>query len=341
VNLNAPEGNGADADGDDIAMTGIEQFQLVADPILASSGGDDQILANGGVEFTGPLPTRGQMVGGIGNDILAASTGGTAIEGDEGDDTMTGGPGDDGFHLILGDDVAAGAGGTDTCSYLNSGTDLHVDLRTTAQQNVGAGELDTLSGCEDLGGGDEDDTLIGTNGPNVIDGGENSGEPGADTIFALGGKDTVFGREGADTLRIRDGGPDTVSCGDPTPGPPPDKVTADQRGVDAIDADCELIDFLPAPPAAAPPDETAPDTVIDKGPKRKTSKRKAKVEFHSTQAGSSFECKLDRKDFAPCESPFRKKVERRRHSFHVRSIDDAGNVDPTPALHKWKVKKKR
>jgi hypothetical protein len=93
-------------------------------------------------------------------------------------------------------------------------------------------------------------------------------------------------------------------------------------------------EFVPVP---EPPDG-APDTEITKGPKKKTTKRKAKFKFESSEAGSTFECKLDKKPFKPCESPFKKKVKAgKKHKFKVRAIDADGNADPTPAKAKWKV----
>jgi hypothetical protein len=101
----------------------------------------------------------------------------------------------------------------------------------------------------------------------------------------------------------------------------------------------------PPPPSGGPPssgDEDPPETEITKGPKRKSKKRKAKFEFSADEPGSTFECALDKKPFEPCTSPKRyKKLKRRRHSFQVRSIDQAGNADETPDLHKFRVKKKR
>jgi hypothetical protein len=91
-------------------------------------------------------------------------------------------------------------------------------------------------------------------------------------------------------------------------------------------------EFLP------PLDDTAPDTEITKQPKRKTTKRKAKLKFSSSEAASTFECKLDKKPFKPCESPFKKKVKAgKKHKFKVRATDATGNTDPTPAKAKWKV----
>jgi hypothetical protein len=56
---------------------------------------------------------------------------------------------------------------------------------------------------------------------------------------------------------------------------------------------------------------------------------------------AGFECKLDGGSFQPCTSPKSVKVKKGTHTFQVRAIDDAGNVDPTPATGSWKVKKKK
>jgi hypothetical protein len=93
---------------------------------------------------------------------------------------------------------------------------------------------------------------------------------------------------------------------------------------------------------ATPADTTPPETTIVKAPKKKSAKRRAKLTFTSSEAGSSFECKLDRKGFKPCSSPLRlKRLKRAKHVFLVRAIDPAGNPDPSPAQAKFKVKKKR
>ena len=93
--------------------------------------------------------------------------------------------------------------------------------------------------------------------------------------------------------------------------------------------------------ASAPEtDLDPPETTIAKAPKRKTAKRKAKIEFSSSEPGSTFECKLDKRDFGPCTSPAKvKKLRRGKHRFLVRAIDAAGNVDPTPAKAGWRVRR--
>jgi hypothetical protein len=96
-------------------------------------------------------------------------------------------------------------------------------------------------------------------------------------------------------------------------------------------------------PSPLPPDDTdPPETTITKGPKKKTKKKQVTFEFAADEAGSSFECSLDGKGFAPCQSPATRKArKRRKHSFEVRATDEAGNTDPTPDRHTWKRKKKR
>lgn len=89
-------------------------------------------------------------------------------------------------------------------------------------------------------------------------------------------------------------------------------------------------------------DTTAPETTITQGPKRKTKKKRVTFEFSADEAGSSFECSLDGKGFAACQSPTTLRAKKRgKHSFEVRATDAAGNVDLTPDRHTWKRKKKR
>ena len=87
-----------------------------------------------------------------------------------------------------------------------------------------------------------------------------------------------------------------------------------------------------------PPVPVAPDTTITKGPKKKTTTRRPKFKFTSSQAGSSFQCKLDRGTFKPCVSPFKPaKLGFGKHVFSVQAIGPAGNADPSPAVRKFKV----
>ena len=94
----------------------------------------------------------------------------------------------------------------------------------------------------------------------------------------------------------------------------------------------------PPPPGGGPADTTSPDTKITKRPKNKSEKTKAKYRFKSNEPGSSFECKLDKKKFKPCESPRRyKHLKAKRHKFKVRATDAAGNTDPTAAKDRFRT----
>jgi hypothetical protein len=84
----------------------------------------------------------------------------------------------------------------------------------------------------------------------------------------------------------------------------------------------------------------APNTRLGAHPpkKVKTERKRAKVKFtfSSPVAGASFKCKLDKAPSAPCTSPKTYKVKPGKHKFSVEAIQ-AGVVDPTPAIFKFKV----
>ena len=86
------------------------------------------------------------------------------------------------------------------------------------------------------------------------------------------------------------------------------------------------------------PQPAAPETTITKGPKKKTTKRRPKFKFTSTQGGSAFQCKVDKGKFAACASPFTPpKLKLGKHVLKVRAIGPTGVADPAPAVRKFKV----
>ncbi len=85
------------------------------------------------------------------------------------------------------------------------------------------------------------------------------------------------------------------------------------------------------------PRVSAPDTKIKGKPARRTSKRLAKFTFSSSKPHSTFQCKLGKRRFRPCSSPFKRRVGLGRHVFRVRAVNQAGLADPTPASYRWKV----
>ncbi len=81
------------------------------------------------------------------------------------------------------------------------------------------------------------------------------------------------------------------------------------------------------PPPTTSPTVAAPKVTIKAGPKAKSTKTTAKFKFVSSESGSKFQCKLDKKAFANCKSPKTyKKLKPGKHVFKVKAIDAAGNV---------------
>jgi len=81
-----------------------------------------------------------------------------------------------------------------------------------------------------------------------------------------------------------------------------------------------------------------PNTTIPKTPPARLAPRTARFRFRSSEAGSTFQCRLDGKRFRACSA---QKIFRRlapgRHVLRVRAKDRAGNLDPTPARYIWRV----
>lgn len=100
----------------------------------------------------------------------------------------------------------------------------------------------------------------------------------------------------------------------------------------------QQLEILPPAPVilpAAAADLTSPETVIAS---KKRNGATAKFIFTSSELGSTFECKLDKRAFKPCESPKRyKKLSDGKHTFLVRASDATANLDASPAKVKFKI----
>jgi CSLREA domain-containing protein len=69
-----------------------------------------------------------------------------------------------------------------------------------------------------------------------------------------------------------------------------------------------------------------------------TSENPVRFSFGSNEAAATFECALDTAGFAPCESPVELTgLDLGDHTFEVRAVDVAGQPDPTPSTHTWRV----
>jgi hypothetical protein len=84
-------------------------------------------------------------------------------------------------------------------------------------------------------------------------------------------------------------------------------------------------------------DAQAPETTIDSGP-MVTNDTTPDFAFSSSEAGSTFQCAVDTGGWEACTSPRTLPAQAQgEHDFRVRAVDDAGNIDPTPASRPFTV----
>jgi hypothetical protein len=87
-----------------------------------------------------------------------------------------------------------------------------------------------------------------------------------------------------------------------------------------------------------------PETTIGKHPRKKvrTGRERVRARFKfSANEPATFQCKLDKKRFKPCASPYKKKVDLGKHRFKVKATDQLGQRDTTPDKFRWRVKRRR
>jgi hypothetical protein len=117
--------------------------------------------------------------------------------------------------------------------------------------------------------------------------------------------------------------------------------------VDALGA----LNAVPSPPPPTtsvgppppPPPPAPPATFIRKHPKGlvRTHRLRAKLQFEFTSEppGATFQCRVDRGAFRNCSAKFIARFKPGKHVIQVRAVDAAGNVDPTPAVFRFRVKR--
>jgi DNA-directed RNA polymerase specialized sigma24 family protein len=85
-------------------------------------------------------------------------------------------------------------------------------------------------------------------------------------------------------------------------------------------------------------DAVPPNTTITSHPAAQTGDASPTFRFVASEAGSSFECRIDGNAFRACSSPARySNLGRGSHTFAVRATDRAGNTDGTPATWTWTI----
>ncbi len=112
--------------------------------------------------------------------------------------------------------------------------------------------------------------------------------------------------DGAHTLRVR-----AISGGTPDPTPATRAWTIDTQ---------------------------PPQTTLNAGPSGLVGTRNASFAFSASEAGSTFECRLDGGGFGACGSPRAYAgLADGAHRFQARARDAAGNLDPTPVDREWTI----
>jgi CSLREA domain-containing protein len=189
----------ADDDGDDVTLAGIESITV------NGAGGNDKLSAEGGLATGSALAIPVLLNGDAGNDKL---TGGTT------NDVMNGGAGKDACNALKpadGTDVCNGGSQTDTTSYAKRTGAVSLDPDGAADDGS-AGENDTTAtDVENLTGGKGGDTLVATaTGGNVAKGGG-----GNDTITVtdgISGNDIANGGGGIGDSCTSDSGDVEIDC---------------------------------------------------------------------------------------------------------------------------------
>jgi hypothetical protein len=86
----------------------------------------------------------------------------------------------------------------------------------------------------------------------------------------------------------------------------------------------------------------APATLLRRKPAKRGHDRTPTFRFAADEAGASFECKIDKRAFRPCASPFTARaLAPGGHTFRVRARDDSGLADPSPATYAFVVLPRR
>ena len=165
------------------------------------SGGDGNDLIIGG-------SGRAYLSGDAGNDTLVAGDGNATLLGGQGDDSLVGGKGNDVIYGDAGRDTIDGGTNGSGVTYFYDTEGVSVNLRTGVNHG-GYAEGDVLKNIDSLVGGSGNDTLVGNDNGNLLNGylGNDSivGGKGNDYVDAGAGNDTIYGNGGADTLNGGDG----------------------------------------------------------------------------------------------------------------------------------------
>lgn len=169
-------------------------IRLGSERPAAILGGDgDDILTAGAGNDT--------LEGGDGNDVLNGGSGGDFLQGGGGNDQLKGQAGNDELSPGIGSDTTNGGSGDDLLDYGGRSQDLFISLDGIANDGA-AGENGQILFCENVTGGNGDDSIVGNGKSNRLEGGL-----GSDTLRGLGERDLLDeGQPAGDLANLLDGG---------------------------------------------------------------------------------------------------------------------------------------
>jgi hypothetical protein len=115
------------------------------------------------------------------------------------------------------------------------------------------------------------------------------------------------------------------------PSPRPNSVTPSERA-------CGAAAGGQAGPNTGGSKGRVPQTVLERRPAQRSRDRTPTFRFRSGGSDVTFECKLDRRPFRVCRSPFTtRRLSLGRHAFRVRARDGSGRADPTPVFDAFRI----
>ena len=336
--------------------------------LVAGLGGDDTIHAEGLPGTTSLMALGGDgndeifagnesddtLVDGPGNDTLRAGGGDDAVLGSAGHDALFGGEGNDLFlsNSICEGSTIDGGPGRDNASWAKFKEGVGANLASGLAGKPSAaetpsctsGSLGSLQSIEDLEGSGSPDTFYGDGGPNQL-----LGHEGADTYRAGAGADLILANA-SDADAVIDCGANTdiaivdfAKFGDPSPIECETVIEAAKDNFNLPPPEPPLPPEPPPPPKPRP-DMKPPRTRLGAHPRKllstKSGHRRVVFRFASNEAGSRFSCRLDGQPFRICTSPRAYVVGPGRHVFRVIAADRAGNVDRSPAVFHFRVRRR-
>ncbi|WP_295401773.1 calcium-binding protein [uncultured Thiocystis sp.] len=184
VNLMLTTAQGTGGSGTDTLKNFANLTGSLYNDVLQGTTGDNVI---NGLAGTDTLSYEGSATAGVTVNLNLATA---QVTGGSGKDTLfsienlKGSTFNDTFIASVGNNRLDGFSGSDTVSYVSSGTSVIVNLGLTAAQNTGGSGKDTLIGIENLTGSTSNDTLTGNIYANILD-----GWTGADTLTGGNGND--------------------------------------------------------------------------------------------------------------------------------------------------------